>query len=215
MDRNWWLPTLSPTKDAMLPQALPPPACLLGSQGGLRSKSPPPLLWALFLIHTSLPRGTRQHQAHGAVTDSMFELQVCALAESTRELLLLLAQSRHRGLHGWVEGKRSELQTFPQCVHSTRGSNLQLGRHTLLSPLLPYPAPWFRLPGLTSTPGRLSFLHSAPKISFALGKKDASEAVGTQQLRPSTQKDIQWRLSHANSLSLWTALCTSIKVNKP
>lgn len=110
MDRNWWLPTLSPTKDAMLPQALLPPACSLGSQGGLRSKSPPPLLWALFLIHTSLPRGTRQHQAHGAVTDSMFELQVCALAESTRELLLLLADTGDC-MGGW-RGREASCKLF-------------------------------------------------------------------------------------------------------
>lgn len=133
----------------------------------------------------------RQHQAHGAVTGSVFESHVCALAESTGALLLLPAQSRHRGLHGWVEGKRSSCQLFLGVFTAHTAQTRKLGCRTLLSPLLPYPAPCFRLPGLTLTPGRLSFLHSAPKISFALGKTNASEPVGTQQLRPSTRKDIQ------------------------
>lgn len=142
----------------------------------------------------------RQHQAHGAVTDTVFELQVCA--ESTGELLLLLTQSRHRGLQGWVEGSRGSCQLFLVVFTAHMAQTCTLCCHPLLSPQLPQPAPCCHIPGLTLTPGRLSLLSPPPKISFALGKTDASEAVCTHQLRPSTRKDIQRRLSHANSLSL-------------
>lgn len=88
------------------------------------------------LSHTQ-HASVRQHQAHGAVTDTVFELQVCALAGSTRELLLLLTQSRHRGFHGWVEGRKGSCQLFLGVFTAHMAQIHTLGCHILLSPLLP------------------------------------------------------------------------------
>lgn len=91
-------------------------------------------------------------------------------------------------------GEERQCQLLLGVFTAHMAQTCTLGCHALLSPLLPQPAPCFCIPGLALAPGSLSLLCPAPKVPFALGEMDASEAVGTQQLGPSTQKGVQGRL---------------------
>lgn len=172
MDRNWWLLTFFHQRCPMLS---PAPACLLGSWWGLCSKSPQP---CFRLCSSSTPlshaaSSVRQHQAHEAVTDTVFELQVCA--DSTGELLLLLTQGRHRGIAQVSGGEERQLPAFPPCVHSTHGSNM----HTML--------PYFALLSASTA----SSLLSPPKSRFN-SRQAQPPAPTTQNLICFGQDGCQW-----------------------
>lgn len=81
---NQWGPTLSPTRDAhTLPHTLPPSPCLLATWWGSAASPHPALHW----YYTIQAWDTTRHV--GLLQMNVFKLQVCALADSTHELLLL------------------------------------------------------------------------------------------------------------------------------
>lgn len=154
---------------------------------------------------------------------NVFELQVRALAQSTNELLLLLTNEKAQGdyMGGWRV--REAADDFSLGVFTVHKAPKRVHEH-----------PHVRLPCFASpsasvaccllSPPRARFYSRqaqppAPTtqnfLCFGLNEcqwsyRKAHPGI-TQQLCPPTRKDTQWRLPHANPLSLWTGLCASFR----
>lgn len=199
------------TKDATLPPALPPPACLFRSStartpsSALGSAPPHPSL-----THSTCP---------GAVTDRLSEFQVCVWQRA----LGSCSSCSPRAAQGIAQeggGEERQLPTSPPCVHSTQGSNLHTGlpcfafpsASTASSLLLP-PRACFSSrqpqPPVPSTQSSFVWVRWMPVQLWVPSSSGPARAIHPKR-HPG--KTLTCKLSLVVSSTLH---CTSIKVNKP
>lgn len=205
--------SLSLIKDATLPHALPPPTCLLGSRWGPCSKSP--LLCSLLLIHTSLPQSTECQTAPGtrALTRQCLNYRCVSWQRALGSCCPLLTHSRHRALPRWLEGRRGSCQLF-FSVHSTHGSNAHTGLPCFALPSAPIASSLLLPPRAHFNSRQTEPPMSSTQNSICFGQDGCQWSCGYPAAQAINPKRHSVK-TFTCKLSLWTALCTSIKVNKP
>lgn len=154
---------------------------------------------------------------------NVFKLQVHALAESTNKLLLLVTDEKAQGdcMGGWRVREAADdfslgvftVHKAPKRVHEHPHVRLPCfaSPSTSVARCLPSPprARFYSRQAQPPAPSTQNF------IWFGLNEcqwsyRKAHPGIA-QQLCPPSRKDTQWRLPHANPLSLWTGLCASFR----